>query len=398
MRHIKKNEYRHFTSALYLSLSWLRAKSARGLLLSLSVPMLYLGTACDDELPNVGGELTNVFRARDSSVAVQTIDMGMTWSSGGEQTGATSPAGSEGGEMWSQGACLEEGAVRKKEMCGLEICAHGEWVAGPNSERCNDHDDDCDGQVDESFSTGGMCFVRDALGCQFQGEFQCNLESETPECISTGVSVETEVCDGGDNDCDGEIDEGFDEAETCCSDTNRCPDDQMCISGLCQTSTTSPSLELGTCEDPINLEAFREYSVDGSQGTTTLGVGACTGDSSEDLELSLQTSLGNEVVFRLQVNETQRVSLSTVNTLFATVVYVYDGACSALTTPIVCDRTILNFPDGPREDFDLTFNAIAGRTYYVAVDTKFDPLEVIGILLGEDIRLFPFVLNYQRAN
>ena len=398
MRHIKKNEYHHIALDLPLSARCPKPTIAHTLLLSLSIPMTCLGIACDDELPNVGGELTNVFRARDSSVAVKTIDMGMTWSAAGEQAGAMSPAGSEGGEMWSQGECLEEGAVRKKEMCGLEICAHGEWVIGPNTERCNDHDDDCDGQIDESFSTGGMCFVRDALGCQLQGEFQCDLESETPECVSTGVSVESEVCDGGDNDCDGEIDEGFDEAETCCSDTNACPADQMCIASRCQTSTTSPSLELGTCEEPINLNAFSEYSVDGSKGTTTLGVGACTGDSSEDLNLSVQTTLGNEVVFRLQVNETQRVSLSTVNTIFATVVYVYDGACSALTSPIVCDRTILNFPDGPREDFDLTFNAIAGRTYYVVVDTKFDPLEVIGILLGEDIRLFPFVLNYQRAD
>ena len=81
-------------------------------------------------------------------------------------------------------------------------------VCTSNLERCNGLDDDCDGRVDEdSEGTGVACFV--GIGaCRQSGNLICD-DDGTLTCPVVPMNAETELCDGEDNDCDGSFDEDF---------------------------------------------------------------------------------------------------------------------------------------------------------------------------------------------
>ena len=88
---------------------------------------------------------------------------------------------------------------RSCEDSGLTACD----AATPAKETCNLKDDDCDGVVDEETSGGG-CVVTNAHGT-CPGLFVC----VGGELKCEGEAPSAESCDGNDNDCDGQTDEGF---------------------------------------------------------------------------------------------------------------------------------------------------------------------------------------------
>jgi hypothetical protein len=73
----------------------------------------------------------------------------------------------------------------------------------PQAELCNNQDDDCDGDIDEETS-GAVCYRENQFGkCPgiqscLDGQLQCD-----------GNDPEPEICDGLDNNCNGQLDEGF---------------------------------------------------------------------------------------------------------------------------------------------------------------------------------------------
>ena len=97
------------------------------------------------------------------------------------------------------GACAAEGIARCIEGAMLNACAAGP----PGDEICDGVDNDCNGVVDDQIVPVptrcgvGACATEGEQGC-FDGEV---LDTCRP--LAAGV----EVCDGIDNDCDGDTDE-----------------------------------------------------------------------------------------------------------------------------------------------------------------------------------------------
>ena len=94
------------------------------------------------------------------------------------------------------GLCTGERACKSLGLTGCDAPV-------PDAELCNGQDDDCDGDVDEDTS-GLPCLVISPFGA-CPGEETCiagMISCDGPEPLK-------EICDGADNDCDGEIDEGY---------------------------------------------------------------------------------------------------------------------------------------------------------------------------------------------
>jgi hypothetical protein len=79
-------------------------------------------------------------------------------------------------------------------------------------ETCNDHDDDCDGKIDEDFPEKGNACDDGKLGtCKGTGHLVCNAAHTGLSCSidMPGTAPSTEVCNGKDDNCNGAIDEGL---------------------------------------------------------------------------------------------------------------------------------------------------------------------------------------------
>jgi hypothetical protein len=122
---------------------------------------------------------------------------------------------------------VDDGVMNVGTTCGTAVgeCKQGvlqcnagvlSCVGGvfPVMELCDGKDNDCDGTIDNGIPTGGPCAMpydavafpgpRDAPPCK-PGVFACDGNGGLV-CVG-GVAPSAEVCDGVDNDCDGQTDE-----------------------------------------------------------------------------------------------------------------------------------------------------------------------------------------------
>jgi len=94
---------------------------------------------------------------------------------------------------------------------GHERCERGIFICErdtePTDERCDEEDDDCDGRIDETFlELRAPCAV--GVGaCEAAGAMVCGGDGVSVVCGASASVPTDEVCDGADNDCDGEVDD-----------------------------------------------------------------------------------------------------------------------------------------------------------------------------------------------
>jgi hypothetical protein len=143
---------------------------------------------------------------------------------------------------------------------GMQTCdVNGNWgaCAGevlPVTETCDGDDDDCDGEIDEGFGT-----VTCGLGvCQMTVE-EC-IEGVAQPCIPGAPGVET--CDGTDDDCDGAVDEGCScvdgETQPCYTGSLATKNVGACQDGL----QTCANGQWGACQGDITPTAEQCDGVD----------------------------------------------------------------------------------------------------------------------------------------
>jgi len=95
---------------------------------------------------------------------------------------------------------------------GGELLCDGDVQAAEES--CDAQDNDCDGQIDEGNPEAGFaCVVDGLIGACGVGTTQCNNGALVCE---QSAQPNAELCDGFDNDCDGETDEGNPEGGELC--------------------------------------------------------------------------------------------------------------------------------------------------------------------------------------
>ena len=78
----------------------------------------------------------------------------------------------------------------------------------PPAEVCNGKDDNCNGDIDEGFDVGASCNNGLTGSCRRVGQKECTADKMGTMCVLVDVPTSTEICNNIDDDCDGMIDNG----------------------------------------------------------------------------------------------------------------------------------------------------------------------------------------------
>jgi N-acetylneuraminic acid mutarotase len=173
------------------------------------------------------------------------------------------PGGGSTCSAAGQGACAS----------GTLQCSAGslQCVPGsPSTEICDGLDNDCDGQTDEGNPGGGGACSAGGQGVCASGTLQCSAGSL--QCVPGSPSTET--CDGLDNDCDGQTDEGNPGGGGACTGSGQ----GVCAAGTLQCSAGSLQCVQNNNPSPEICDGF-DNDCDGQtdEGNPTGGAPCTTG-------------------------------------------------------------------------------------------------------------------------
>jgi hypothetical protein len=165
------------------------------------------------------------------------------------------------------GACRAVGVRVCAQDQTSTACSAQEGTPGPRELCGNNVDDDCDGQVDEGFEDlGSACDV--GIGaCGERGARICSPDRRTLVCSAQEGQPGQELCDGLDNNCDEQRDEGFGVGGVCAVGQGICRAEGVLLCGPDQRGTVCSA----TAGAPARQELCGNTLDDDCDGNTDEG-------------------------------------------------------------------------------------------------------------------------------
>jgi len=236
-----------------------------------------------------------------------------------------------------EGCTCASGAVRScgtdEGACvaGTQLCqTSGDWgpctgAVGPTLEACNLLDDDCDGTTDEGCDcvTGATRPCGTDVGECVAGLATCDGTGHWGPCLGETLPS-PEACDGRDNDCDGETDEG----DVCprYPPVVECPGSRSVVVG-------TPVTLAGTGSDPDGGTVTFAWTV------VTRPTGSTANPTPPDAATTVFTpDAAGTFTLRLCVTDDERVSTCCTVAVSATPACTVPATPTISTCPVSWDR------------------------------------------------------------